>query len=416
MNLPKGSLDYTDYVPEYGVLKVFDTFVTYHCNVFNHYFAESTLITLGNDLGIRTLYEASEFAHFRLFRNLKDRLGLSAEELLEFGKHYYKSRGMGVLEIKGINDIFLIASTSAHTYIKVSRGFFEFPTCNVERGFIAGLLEAALDVPPGYIKVEEDKCIGMGDPICKMRVIITREKNPRFRDVSYDGVPLNKRPGKEERVRKMREISKAFPEPDESGVLAIPSRFEDIKQVWIVQLPTEYYAYTNMVIAENALEEVAKYTLTAAGYNCVLFTYISLAHSPVGDVVIGDVREPDEYFKRLAEIGNYLGFGIFEVADIRNSGGRVSGSINLFNFYENNYLMAMGRSARSYFLAGATLAFINSVFWRRVYALPSMGTLIDWLRDFDELYNGVRYQVDFNDSENSQRIDFEFGEKKVGIT
>ncbi len=396
------SLDFVVYDPLTGRMLVEGIPVTYHCNVFNHFFAEGIKLALGEGKGKEIIYRSSEIAHYRLFRRIKERYGLSDKEIYTFGMNYFKSRGLGVLNVEGRDKIYLLASTHAHTYLKVLRSFSSVPICDVERGFVAGLLEAALDVEPGTIHVEETSCIGSGDPICKMEVRITHDRidtpNPDYSKVVF--YPVD---GAEKRKNTMEKIMPLIPEPDDSGIIAIDSAFTDIKKVWISQLPGEYYAYANMKVADISDPETARYTLTLAGFNCVLFTYVSIARSPIGNILLEDAESQKDYFVKLAEIGNYLGFGIFKVEDVHENEG-CECDIRLYNFYENSYLVALNRETVSYFLLGATLAQSLATYFYRYYERDSLGPVKKIFEEFDKAYESMDVDMSFDSLKNEQRV------------
>ncbi len=398
----KSSVDLLRYDPPTGRMLVEGIPVTYHCNVFNHFFAKGVRLALGEENGREVLYRASEFAHYRLFRKVKERYGLNASETYAFGMDYFKSRGLGVLDIKGTDRIYLLASTHAHTSIKVLRSFSDLPVCDAERGFVAGLLEAALDAEPGEILVEETSCIGAGDPICKMEVSTTG-KRVSMPHPDYGRVVFYPVEGAEERGKTMERLIPMIPEPDDSGIISLESTFTDIKKVWISQLPGEYYAYANMKVAEMSDPEMARYTLTLAGFNCVFFTYVSIARSPIGKILLEGAQSREDYFVKLVEIGNYFGFGVFRVEDLK-VGDKCECDIRLYNFYENSYLLSLGREPVSYFLLGASLAQAMATYLYRYYESPSLGSIKKVFEDFDEAYERMESDLSFDPTRNEQRV------------
>ncbi len=398
----KSSVDLLNYDPPTGRMLVEEIPVTYHCNVFNHFFAKGVKLALGEEEGREVLYRASEFAHYRLFRKVKERYNLNDSETYAFGMDYFRSRGLGVLDIKGPDKIYLLASTHAHTSIKVLRAFSDLPVCDAERGFVAGLLEAALDADPGEIYVEETSCIGAGDPVCKMGVRITRKRESMPRP-DYSRVVFYPVEGAEERERMMARLIPMIPDPDDSGIISLESAFTDIKRVWISQLPGEYYAYANMKVADMADPETARYTLTLAGFNCVFFTYVSIARSPIGKILLEGAETREDYFVKLVETGNYFGFGIFKVEDLKVE-DRCECSISLYNFYENSYLLSLGREPVSYFLLGASLAQVLATYLYRYYERDSLGAIKGIFDDFDEAYERMRFEMSFDPLKNEQRV------------
>lgn len=376
--------------------------VTYHCNVFNHFFAKGVKLSLGDEKGREVLYRASEFAHYRLFRAIKERYGLDASETYAFGMDYFRSRGLGVLNIKGRDRIYLLASTHAHTFVKVMRSFSDVPVCDAERGFVAGLLEAALDAEPGDIRVEETSCIGAGDPICKMEVRVAG-KPVGMPQPDYGRVRFYAVEGAEERERLIGRLMPAIPEADDAGIISLESAFTDMGKVWISQLPGEYYAYANMRAVEEADRETSRYTLTLAGFNCVFFTYVSIARSPTGRILLEGARTQEDYFVKLAEMGNYFGFGVFKVGEVK-VGRRCECDVRLYNFYENYYPLALGREPVSYFLLGATLANALATFRHRYYERDSLGSIRAIFEDFDGIYERMEADMSFNPAKNEQRL------------
>ncbi len=400
----KNSLDLLEYDAPTGRMLVEGIPMTYHCNVFNHFFAKGVKLALGEEQGREVIYRASEFAHYRLFRRLKEKYVLNDRETYELGMDFFRSRGLGVLDIKSPDKIYLLASTHAHTYIKVLRAFSDLPVCDVERGFVAGLLEAALDAEPGNIYVEESSCIGAGDPVCKLEVKIRRERVD-YPEPDYGRVVFYEVEGADERRKTMEKLMPLIPEPDDSGIIALDSAFADIKKVWISQLPGEYYAYANMKVAEMADEEVARYSLVLAGFNCVFFTYVSIARSPIGEILLQDAVTEDDYFRKLAEMGNYFGFGVFKVGDIKR-GGECVCDMRLYNFYENSYLLALGKEPLSYFLPGAALAQIMATYRYRYYdrSTATLGAINAIFEDFDRAYETLSFDMEFDTTKNEQRV------------
>lgn len=397
------SLDLVSYDPATGILTVEGIPVTYHCNIFNHFFSHGIRMILGEESGKEIVYRASEIAHYRLFRRLKERYGLNDRGTYEVGMRYFKSRGLGVLEVKGTDDISLIASTHAHTHMKVMKGISSVPVCDVERGFIAGLLEAALDVRPGRLYVEETECIAKGDPVCKLRVEV-RKESVAYPEPDYSRVELYEvKEGLGERAENMSRIAPLIPPPDSSGIIAVPSRFKDVGKVWVSQLPTEYYSYANMRVMDLADRDSARYVMTLAGYACVFFTYVSLASTPIGELLIGDTQDEDEYIKRLFSMGNYLGFGVFDI-NVRGDGAEA----RIYNFYENNYLLALSREPVSYFLNGATLATYVAGRVYKTYRERSEFSILKVMKSFDDLYGRAEFVSSFDTSRNAQSVDLTF--------
>ena len=396
------STDLLIYDPPTGRMTVEGLPVTYHCNVFNHFFARGVKLALGEEEGREVLYRASEFAHYRLFRKVKERYGLNDRETYALGMDYFRSRGLGVLDIKGPDRIHLLSSTHAYTYLNVMRALSNVPVCDAERGFIAGLLEAALDAEPGEIRVEETSCIGTGDPICRMKVSITGKK-ANMPQPDYGKVVFYPVEGAEEREKTMERLIPMIPEPDDSGIISLRSAFTDIRKVWISQLPGEYYAHANMRVVEAADPETARYTLTLAGFNCIFFTYVSIAHSPIGEVFLEGVRSPEDYFLRLVDMGNYFGFGVLKVEKLE-VGDRCDCDVRLYNFYENSYLLALGKEAVSYFLLGAVLAQALATYRYRYYERDSLGSIRKIFEDFDEAYERMEVEMSFDPLKNEQKV------------
>ena len=397
----KSSLDLVNYDPATGILTVEGIPVTYHCNIFNHFFSYGIRMILGEESGKEIVYRASEFAHHRLFKRLKERYNLNDRQTYEMGMRYFKSRGLGVLNVRGTEDISLIASTHAHTHMKVMKGISSVPVCDVERGFIAGLLEAALDVDPGRLYVEETECIAMGDPICRLKVGVRGER-VNYPDPDYSRVKLyGVKEGLKERAENMSKIIPLIPPPDRSGIIAIPSRFKDVGKVWVSQLPTEYYSYANMRILELADEDSARYVMTLAGYACVFFTYVSLESTPIGDLLIGGTQDEDEYIRRLFSMGNYLGFGVFDI-EVYRDGAKAK----IYNFYENNYLLALSMEPVSYFLNGATLATYVAGRVYKTYRSRDVFSILKVMKSFDDFYGRAEFSSSFDKSQNAQSVDF----------
>ncbi|NPB04661.1 MAG: hypothetical protein GXO39_09695 [Thermotogae bacterium] len=400
----KTSLDLLNYDPHTGILSVEGVPVTYHCNVFNHFFAEGIKLALGIERGRELIYRSSEFAHYRLFSTLKHRYNMSPEEMVTFGERYFKSRGLGVLNIKNKDNITLIASTHANTYIRILRSFSDIPVCDVERGFVAALLEVALDTPPGSLEIEERGCLAAHDPVCRMGVKVLH-KPVELPGVDCERAPLYRVPGAEERMKLMEKIMKRIPAPDETGIISLDSAFSDIRKVWITQLPSEYYAYAKTRLQDMADENVVKYTLTLAGFNCVFMTYVSVAKTPIGDIVFKGATNLDERARRFLSIGNYLGFGIFEVPYLRYNGSTCECTVNLYNFYENNFLRALGREPLSYFLPSAVLAMVSAVYIYRFHESQRHGILMDAFRMFDDLYDRSEFSLSFDIRKNMQTVE-----------
>ncbi len=406
MKVPKveTSLDLLNYDPHTGILSVEGVPVTYHCNVFNHFFAEGIKLALGVERGRELIYRSSEFAHYRLFSAIKRRYDLTPREMVEFGERYFKSRGLGVLNIKDKDDVTLVASTHANTYIRILRAFSDVPVCDVERGFIAALLEVALDTPPGSLKVEERGCLASYDPVCRMGIEILR-KPVELPGVDCERAPLYRVPGADDRMRTMKMITERIPAPDGTGIISLDSAFSDIRKVWITQLPSEYYAYAKTRLQDMADENVVKYTLTLAGFNCVFMTYVSIAKTPIGDIVFKGTHTQEERARRFLSMGNYLGFGIFEVPYLRYDGGACECSVNLYNFYENNFLRALGREPLSYFLPSAVLAMVSAVYVYRFHENQHHGILMDAFRMFDKLYDRSEFSLSFDAEKNMQTVE-----------
>jgi len=402
----KTSLDLLTYDPHTGILNVEGVPVTYHCNVFNHFFAEGIKLALGTEKGRELVYRSSEFAHYRLFSSIKQKYALSPKEMVEFGEKYFKSRGLGILDIKDKNNILLIASTHANTYIRILRAFSDIPVCDVERGFIAALLEVALDIPPGSLKVEEKGCLASHDPVCRMEIEILK-KPVKLPDVDCERAPLYKVPGAYERMKTMNLLTQKIPAPDDAGIISLDSAFSDIRKVWITQLPSEYYAYAKTRLQDMADENVVKYTLTLAGFNCVFMTYVSIAKTPIGDIIFKGTHTQEERARRFLSIGNYLGFGIFEVPHLHYEAGTGTCEcvINLYNFYENNFLRAIGRKPLSYFLPSAVLAMVSAVYKYRFHESQHHGILIDAFRMFDKLYDRSEFSLKFDERKNMQTVE-----------
>ncbi|MEO0188302.1 MAG: V4R domain-containing protein [candidate division WOR-3 bacterium] len=394
MKKPFGPFDYTEYDPETGVIKAFGVPSTFHCNVFNYFFRLGVVNLLG-ERGRDLVYESSEIAHYRLFKST----GLKGQELLDFGKEYFKSRGLGVLSFKSKNEIILYNSTHGHTSIIIEKRHSEKPSCDVERGFLSGLLHAALDVPLGTLQVEEYECMAMGNPACKMEVKVIN-KPKRFEEPNYTDEIFIRLDGKiqKEKIEKIKQI---MPVPDESGVLAIPSRFADIRKVWVTLLPTEYYSRVNLKMFELLDEEKARYYTTLAGFNCVSFTYISLYHTPFGEIVCGNLGEKDEMeaLRCFIELSDYLGFG-----RVKTSFEKVKITLDIYNFYDNNYALALKSKPRSYFAAGAMLASKFAILDLKAYKEDFKMSALGIFNKFDNIYYNADWKTEFDENKSHQRV------------
>lgn len=150
--------------------------IAMHCHHYNINLQKTLEDSLG-DQGVRLLYESAEKATNEEFRAFMDQYPMlrTAKSRLELAASVYQHCGLGVIRFleAGIEGG-RAESPSSHfvTGWLAKHGRRKIPGCHFTRGWLAGVLEAVLDRPTGYFKVEEEACKTVGARMCEFNITV----------------------------------------------------------------------------------------------------------------------------------------------------------------------------------------------------------------------------------------------------
>lgn len=395
------SLDFAEFNPRRGKSLVWGYPYAYRSAFLNQYFEEA--VRTAHEDGRGVLYRASEFANYRVLRRARESLGLEDERgFLDYAETLFMSLGYGRILVENDN-LKLIASPIAQTYLYVHHTPSESPMCDFQRGFAAATLSVALNQPPGKVFVEETECVAMHDPVCRM-VPRVEKAEYGFPEVDYDRLNYYEEdvPDFMERIGMLK---RAIPTADDTGNIYIQSAYGGLKRAAYLYFPADYFSYATWKVLEEGDFNTADLMLRFTGYAGFLMTFVSLYYTPIGKVAYGNPQTPEEIFTAIMGSMKYWGMGHWKVSEVRE--GRVVAKVH--NFYENDFQRLVGvEEPYSPYVVGGVMGLLYAVYTVRFYLKDEPLFIRDAVQSYDDAVNTFRVKSSFDHRENAQTVEVEW--------
>ncbi len=397
----KHSLDFVKFNAETGRALIHGYPYAYRSAFLNQYFENAVRSAHPDGTGV--LYKASLFANYRVLRRAKESLNLEDEsEFLKFLEMLFMSLGYGK-PLTSKEDIKLIASPIAQTYLYVHHTTSDVPMCNFQRGFFAASLDVILNQSPGTVYVEETECVAMQDPVCRM-VPHVKPYDVDFPDVDYSRIDFytEEDPHFMEKVNLLR---KAIPKADDTGNIYVQSAYGGLKRAAFLYFPTEYFSYATWKALTEGDFSTADLTLRFAGYSGFLMTFVSLYYTPIGKVAYGNPETPEDLFRAIMGSMKYWGMGFWKVEEVGE--GRAVAKVH--NFYENDFqrLVGVGEPYSPY-VVGGIMGLLYAIYRVRFYLKEEPLFISEAIQSYDEALETFKVSSSFDHSENAQIVEFEW--------
>ncbi len=397
----KHTLDFAEYRPEIGKSLIYGYPYGYRSAFLNQYFEDA--INLAHSEGRRILYHSSLFANYRVLKRAKEEMGLKdSGELMNFLESFFMSMGYGSLTVAK-EDIKVVASPIAHTYLYVHHTPSETPICNFQRGFISAALDLLLDAEPGSVFVEETQCVAMQDPVCRM-VPEVKRMEVEFPEVDYSQIDYHTEDDPDF-MNKVGLLRQAIPIADDTGNIHIRSAYSGLKRASFMYFPTDYFSYATWKALTEGNFQTADLMLRFTGYAGFLMTFVSLYYTPIGKIAYGNPDTPEDLFRAIMGSMKYWGMGFWNVAEVRE--GRTVAKVH--NFYENDFQRLVGAGEPySPYVVGGILGLLYAIYRVRFYLREDPMFISEAVQSYDEVVSSFKVSSHFDPQENAQIVEVEW--------
>lgn len=149
--------------------------IAIHCHHYNINLQKMLEDTMG-DKGVDLMYRSAEKAAYQGFREILDQFDQihTKKSKMEFVASLCQNCGLGIFHFRHLEEDSgkLISPSSHHvTGWLAKHGKRDTPGCHFSRGWIAGVLAAVYEHPPGFFRVEEKTCKMMLDDVCEFVIM-----------------------------------------------------------------------------------------------------------------------------------------------------------------------------------------------------------------------------------------------------
>lgn len=360
-----------------GQRLVGDEPVLLHCNFYNYWLQKT--VTLVEDLGMEQVcIDAAARVTYSCLSQVAATLS-SPEERLRMAADLFSQNGFGRIDFSHVDAAGGRVTTPVSHYGQMFLAAAEVQRFAVaqnyfDRGFAAGAVAAAYDLPPEAFITQHDSCYSVGDSVGAF-LLARREGSHAL--LSTPG------PGKGDSApAPAPHVASGVDEPAVLQALSgldLSGNEEGLVPRFGVMLTHHFGNYYNLISFEFARRMRQRGTLPAAesllvdaGHHCAFHTFGGIMTSAEWDAVVRPMcKTREDWVAGISAVINALGWGVWRVQELSES--RLV--MRVYDDYESRgYLGAYGAADRPvcYLATGGVAGIMNLVYAGDIASGPQL--------------------------------------------
>lgn len=357
---------------EFGRRLVAGEPVIFHCNHYN-YWLQKTLLMV-EDMGIEDLLvDAAAVQGYALTQADPQK---SPRERLQIAADTFAQQGFGRIDFAEITEhggtVITPNSHYGQCLSSACNGDFAVAQNFFDRGYIAGAVAGAFNLPLGALAVGTHTCLSLKAD--QARIQLVRQEAPEEGFIAAGegfGARLTCPPVTGDTNINEGAIHQALAGLDFSG------NEEGLIPRFGVMLTDHFANYYNRIsfefvqrMKQTGLLDYAEELLIEAGHRCAFNTFGGIMTSPEWDaVVLPQCQKREDWIYGICSVINVLGWGVWRVHDISPD----HLTLRIYDDYESRGYIAMyGRATRNicYLAMGGAAGLMNLVFSGEIHEKP----------------------------------------------
>ncbi len=359
---------------EFGRRLLADEPVIFHCNHYN-YWLQKTLLMV-EDMGIEDLLvDAAAVQGYVITQADPDK---SPQERLQTAADTFAQNGFGRIDFAGVNDQGGTVTTPNSHYGQclsaACNGDFAVAQNFFDRGYIAGAVAGAFDLPLGSFAIETHTCFSLKAEQARIQLVRKTSPAELFPAAGAGfGTRVSCPPVTGDTTIDEGAIHQALAGLDFSG------NEEGLIPRFGVMLTDHFANYYNRIsfefvqrMKQTGLLDYAEELLIEAGHRCAFNTFGGIMTSPEWDaVVLPQCQKREDWIYGICSVINVLGWGVWRVHEVSPE----HLVLRIYDDYESRGYVAMyGRATRNicYLAMGGAAGLMNLVFSGNIHEKPTL--------------------------------------------
>ena len=364
-----------------GLTPLYGEPIIFHCNYYN-IFLQRTIEDAEEYIpATEILTRGAVVATYSMFRKLFETHPEIREpqERLQVASDIYSQLGFGLLPLEHLSVGGGVVKTPITHYSfawQQEWGKREKPVDYFTCGYIQAALALAFYKPPGFYKVEQRRCLSLGDSENEFEAISVS---------NFASVPSS--PGLGVTIKDASGRSPIPTHVDEKGIttairgIPLEGNADGLIPAFGVYLTRHFANYYNYISYEAAKAiteatgepELARDLFIEAGHWCAFYTYGGIMESEEWyGLIAPQCQTREDWISGIIAVGNAFGWGYWTVTELQPGKRMV---VRVDGSYESNgYLGMYGKSAlpRSYLVTGGAAGLMNLLYFGDITEKPEL--------------------------------------------